>query len=80
MMLCQIDEVESHILALSLLDDNEQCAPNLIYTFIYYYWGYASAGGLLVPGGIIRLGTAWPIIYTLLSIFIVPMSCNYYQN
>jgi hypothetical protein len=78
MTLCQIDEVENHILVLSLLDDNEQCALNFIYTFIYYYWSYASAGGLLVPGGIIRFGTVWLIIYTLLSIFTVPISCNYY--
>jgi hypothetical protein len=35
---------------------------NLIYTFNYYYWAYASAGGLLVPGGIIQLVTVWLII------------------
>jgi hypothetical protein len=51
MTLCQIGEMENHILALSLLDDNEQCALNLIYTFNYYYWADASAGGLLVPRG-----------------------------
>ena len=45
MTLCQIGEVENHILALSLLDDNEQCALNLISTFNYYYWTDASAGG-----------------------------------
>ena len=33
---------------------NALCAVNLISTFYYYHWVDTSAGGLLVPEGIIR--------------------------
>jgi len=32
---------------------NASCALNLISTFYYYHWVDTSAGGLLVPAGII---------------------------
>jgi hypothetical protein len=48
----------SYLSILSVPDEgysrNVLCALNLISTFYYHHWVDASAGGLLIPEGIIR--------------------------
>jgi len=63
----------------------EMCRAHYIWylRFYYYHWVDTSAGGLLVPEGIIRpvvsaATLTWFIRYICLSKFTVLNLCNYY--